>query len=107
MNYSEFVCFVNACDSFLDFAKKDIVLLEKITERYFNKRTLNEAVPEEWIQAILDSNSSRKKGNCGENKLLHILEKNGFQEVKIWEEFFNKKECVAKFSKIFSVKKCS
>jgi len=102
-NCSEFACFINACDSFLDLAKKDIVLLEKITERYFKKRILNEAVPEEWIQAILDSNSARKKGKCGENKLLNILEKYGFQEVKTWEEFFNKQKCVTKFSKIFSV----
>jgi len=88
----------------LDFAKKDIVLLEKIAQRYFDKRVLNEAIPEEWIQAILDSNSGRKKGKCGEKKLLHILTKNGFQGVKKWEDFFNKRKCVAKFSKIFSVK---
>ncbi len=102
-NCSEFGCFINACDSFLDFAKKDIVLLEKIAERYFDKRILNEAVPEEWVQAIIDSNSARKKGKCGENKLLNILEKYGFQEVKTWEAFFNKQKCAAKFSKIFSV----
>lgn len=51
-NCSEFSCFINACDSVLGFAKKDMVLLEKITKRYFAKRILNEAVPEEWIQAI-------------------------------------------------------
>jgi len=103
-NCSEFACFINACDSFLDFAKKDIILLEKIAERYFEKRILNEAVPEEWIQAILDSNSGRKKGKCGEKKLLRILTKYNFQEVKNWEDFFKKQKCVAKFSKIFSVK---
>lgn len=103
-NCSEFACFINACDSFLDFAKSDIILLEKIAYRYFDKRILNEAVPEEWIQAILDSNSGRKKGKCGEKKLLHILAKYGFQEVKIWEDFFNQWKCVAKFSKIFNVK---
>ncbi len=102
-NCSEFGCFINACDSFLDFAKKDIVLLEKIAERYFEKRILNEAVPEEWIHAILDSNSARKKGKCGENKLLNILKKYGFQEMKTWEEFFDTQKCVVKFSKIFSV----
>ena len=103
-NCSEFVCFINACDSFLDFAKKDMILLENIVKRYFDKRILNEAVPEEWLQAILDSNSSRKKGKCGEKKLLYILEKNGFQEVKKWEDLFNKQKCVAKFSKVFSIK---
>src|SRR3989338_6875665 len=103
-NCSEFACFINACDSFLDLAKRDVILLEKIAQRYFDKRILNEAVPEEWIQAILDSNSGRKKGKCGEKKLLHILAKYGFSEVKTWEDFFNKQKCVAKFSKIFSVK---
>jgi len=48
-NCSEFGCFINACDSFLGFAKNDIILLEKIAQRYFEKRILNEAVPEEWI----------------------------------------------------------
>ncbi len=103
-NCSEFTCFINACDSFLDSAKKDIILLEKIAQRYFEKRILNEVVPEEWIQAILDSNAPAKKGHCGEKKLLHILAKYGFQKVKSWEDFFNKQKCVAKFSKVFSVK---
>jgi len=102
-NCSEFACFINACDSFLDFAKKDIFLLEKIAQRYLEKRILNESVPEEWVQAILDSNSGRKKGNCGENKLLKILGKFNFQEVKNWKDFFDKQKCVAKFSKTFSI----
>ena len=72
-NCSEFGCFINACDSVLNFAKKDINLLEKITNRYFDNRILNESIPEEWIQAILDSNSARKKGKCGDIKLLNIF----------------------------------
>jgi len=88
----------------LDLAKQDILLLGKITQRYFEKRILNEAAPEEWIQAILDSNSGRKKGKCGEKKLLHILAKYGFHEVKTLARFSDKRKCVAKFSKIFSVK---
>ncbi len=103
-NCSEFICFVNACDSFLDSVKKDNTLLKMITWRYFEKRILNETVPEEWIQAIIDSNSARKKGKCGEKKLLSILVKYGFKEVKSWEEFVNQKKCVAEFSKIFSLK---
>jgi hypothetical protein len=103
-NCSEFACFINACDSFLDLAKQDIILLEKIVQRYFEKRILNETVPEEWIQAILDSNSGRKKGKCGEKKLLYILGKYGFQEVKTWKDFSDKRKCAAKFSKIFNVK---
>lgn len=103
-NCSEFSCFINACDSFLDFAKKDIVLLQKIAQRYFKKRILNETVPEEWVQAILDTNSGRKKGRCGENKLISILASSGFKEVKNWKDFFKDKKCVARFSKIFNVK---
>ena len=61
-------------------------------------------MPEEWIQAILDSKAPTRKGKCGEIKLLYILAKCGFQEVKTWEDFFNKRKRVAKFSKIFSVK---
>lgn len=102
-NCSEFACFINACDSLIKYAKNDIVLLKEITQRYFNKRILNEIAPEEWIQAILDSNSARKKGKCGENKLLYILVKNGFQKVKTWKDFSDKQKCVAEFSKIFSV----
>jgi len=103
-NCSEFVCFVNACDNILDSVKNDIELLRKITEKYFKKRILNEIVPEEWIQAILDSNSSRKKGKCGEIKLLSILQGLNFSEAKTWNDFFIKKKCVAQFSKIFSLK---
>jgi len=60
-NCSEFICFVNACDNTLDAVKKDLDLIKKITQKYFSKRLLSDLVPEEWIQAILDSNSSRKK----------------------------------------------
>ncbi|PIP18091.1 MAG: hypothetical protein COX43_00665 [Parcubacteria group bacterium CG23_combo_of_CG06-09_8_20_14_all_35_9] len=103
-NCSEFICFVNACDNILDSVRNDIGLLKEITKKYFDKRILNEVVPEEWIQAILDSKAPTRKGKCGEIKLLYILAKCGFQEVKTWEDFFNKRKRVAKFSKIFSVK---
>lgn len=103
-NCSEFACFVNACDNIIDEAKNEIKLLKKITERYFAKRVLNEIVPEEWIQAILDTNSSRKKGKCGENKLISILNKQGFKEVFDWDNFSKTDYCMVKFSKKFSLK---
>jgi len=103
-NCSEFACFVNACDNIIDEAKNEIKLLKKITERYFAKRVLNEVVPEEWVQAILDTNSSRKKGKCGENKLIYILKRKGFEEVFDWDDFFKTDYCVVKFSKKFSLK---
>ncbi len=77
---------------------------KKITEKYFTKRTLNEFVPEEWVQAIIDTNSSRKKGKCGENKLVSILEKQGFKEVFDWDDFLKTDYCVVKFSKKFNLK---
>ena len=103
-NCSEFACFINACDNIVDGAKNEITLLKEITERYFAKRTLNEMVPEEWIQAILDTNSSRKKGKCGENKLIHILKKQGFKIVSNWDDFLKTDYCVVKFSKKLSLK---
>ena len=104
-NCSEFICFVNACDNTLDAVKKDLDLMKKITQKYFSKRLLNELVPEEWIQAILDSNSSRKKGKCGELKLISILKKLNFNEVKNWKDFKKSNKCITQFSKVFSVKK--
>jgi len=103
-NSSEFACFVNACDNIIDDAKNEINLLKEITKRYFAKRVLNEIVPEEWMQAILDTNSSRKKGKCGENKLIYILKKQGFKEVFNWDDFSETDFCVVKFSKKFSLK---
>ena len=102
-NCSEFSCFVNACDNTLDAVREDLYLLKEITKRYFAKRVLNELVPEEWIQAILDSNSSRKKGKCGEIKLAAILKKAGFRRVNNWEELKNVEKCFAEFSRIFSM----
>lgn len=103
-NCSEFICFVNACDNTLFAVKKDIGLIKEISKKYFAKRSLKELVPEEWIQAILDSNSSRKKGKCGELKLIAILNKSGFKEIHSWEDFKKLDKCVAQFSRIFSIK---
>jgi len=95
---------VNACDNIIKGVKNEIVLLKKITEKYFSKRVLNEMVPQEWVQAILDTNSARKKGKCGEKKLIHILERHGFKEAFVWEDFFETDYCVVKFSKKFNLK---
>lgn len=103
-NCSEFICFVNACDNILDSVKNDIGLLKKITKRYFDRRILNAVVPKEWIQAILDSKASTRKGKCGEIKLLSLLRKVGINEVKTWHDFLSQKKCVAQFSKKFNLK---
>lgn len=103
-NCSEFGCFINACDNIIKSVKNEINLLKKITEKYFSKRTLNEIVPEEWAQAILDTNSSRKKGKCGEKKLIYILKRKNFEEIFNWDDFLKTDYCVVKFSKKFSLK---
>ena len=39
-NCSEFICFVNACDNTLKSVKRDLILIKKITQKYFSKRML-------------------------------------------------------------------
>ena len=102
-NCSEFSCFVNACDNVLNSVKNDMGLLKQIAKRYFNKRILNETVPEEWIQALIDNNSSRKKGKAGERKLMDILKTHNYEQVNRWDAFDSNSKCVAKFSKTFSM----
>lgn len=94
-NSSEFGCFINACDSTLDNARKDTELLKQITYKYFEKRIVNDIVPEEWIQAVLDSNSSRKKSKNGEKKIANILNENNFNLVKNISDFKKTKRCYA------------
>lgn len=106
-NCSEFGCFVNACDNIINGIKSETDVLKQISERYFQKRILNESVPEEWVQALLDNNSSRKKGKCGENKLIHILASSGIKEVGGWEDFLSVDSCVLRFSKKINLKKRS
>ena len=103
-NTSEFSCFINACDNSLDSVKDDIITLEKITEKYFNKRILNENSPIEWIQALIDNNSSRKKGKNGEIKLINILKKNNFVYCETWEEFKSKNQAIIGFSNKINIK---
>lgn len=98
-NYSEFGCFINACDSYMQEVINNLDLLKKITGLYLNKRTLNDIVPSEWIQAIIDKGSSRKKGHVGEDKLVNILKNKKFVFVKKFLNFKKHKKCIAKFSK--------
>jgi hypothetical protein len=102
-NCSEFGCFINACDNIIEKVKTEIDLLKDITEKYLEKRTLNDLVPAEWVQAVWDGNSSRRKGKTGENKLIAILEAMGFKEVLSWNDFFENDYCVAEFSKAFGL----
>lgn len=98
-NYSEFGCFINACDSTMEENINDMGLLKTITFLYLEKRDINDIVPSEWIQAIIDKGSSRKKGHAGENKLISILDKKGYTKAKNITDFMEIKKCVAKLSK--------
>jgi hypothetical protein len=98
-NCSEFVCFAHACDTTLEHLKKDFLSLKKVTCLFLKKRDLTELTPEEWIQALIDSHSSRRKGNSGEKKLKQICQKFGFIEAKNWDTFENENRVFASFSK--------
>jgi len=65
-NCSELGCFVNACDTTRDLIKNDFDSFKKITDLFIRKRILDDKAPENWIQAIIDTNASRKKGRLGE-----------------------------------------
>ncbi len=103
-NCSELGCFVNACDTTRDLIQKDYNSFKKITKLFLKKRDSDDKVPENWIQAILDSNSSRRKGELGENKLIKILKKLKFKKAENWKDFNKQEICAVKFSKkLFSM----
>ena len=97
-NANEFSCFVNACDNSIENIKEEIETLKIIVEKYFENRILNEFTPREWIQALIDNNSSRKKGKCGEDKLSSILINIGFEKTTNLVELKEKKFCFLRFS---------
>jgi hypothetical protein len=97
-NCSELGCFVNACDTTRDLIQKDFESFKKITYLFIKKRKLDDKVPENWVQAIIDSNSSRKKGDLGERKIINFLIKQGYKEVKEWDDFKKNNKCVVRFS---------
>jgi len=97
-NCSELGCFVNACDTTRDLIKKDYESFKKITELFIKKRILDDKAPENWLQAIIDSNASRKKGELGQNKLIKILGKLGYKPISGWSDFPRNKKCAAVMS---------
>lgn len=97
-NFSEFISFVNACDSRLEEVKEDLRLLKKTTLLYLEYRDLNDIVPAEWIQAFIDKSASRKKGQAGENKLIKILNEKGYKTAKNLKELKQSNYSVAKFT---------
>lgn len=98
-NRSEFVCFAHACDTTLEALKKNFDVLKRISLLYIEKRDITDITPAEWIQALIDSQSSRKKGSKGEKKLLQICYEKGFAIANRWQDLQNVSLAVAKFSK--------
>lgn len=105
---SEFACFITACDCNIDIFKENnnIEILKKIIDIFLKKRDICEFTYREWIQAILDSGSSRKKGVNGQNKLIEICKKYNYNFVNNFNDFINNKKVVANFTKNgdFSIK---
>lgn len=103
-NATEFSCFINACDNSIKDIVNEEETLKIIVEKYFEKRIFDESVPRQWVQALIDNNSSRKKGKCAENKLLDLLSKFGFTKVVKLEDLKNYKfsvySCNDKLEKI-------
>ncbi len=97
-NFSEFISFVNACDSRLEEVKNDMDLLKQTTLLYLQYRDLNDIVPSEWVQALIDKSTSRKKGHSGERKLIDLLDKKGYRLVRNLKDFNAHQYCVAKFT---------
>ncbi len=81
-NRSEFICFAHACDTTLDRLRNDLDLLKKVSSLYIQKRDITELTPYEWVQALIDSQSSRRKGRSGEKKLITFCQNMGFAEAK-------------------------
>ncbi|PKL47638.1 MAG: hypothetical protein CVV39_05430 [Planctomycetes bacterium HGW-Planctomycetes-1] len=100
-NRSEFLCFANACDTVLDVLKdeENSWLLKEITKLYLEKRNIVDITPKEWVQALCDSQASKKKGKAGEKKLINLCRKSDCPLVAKWEHFKQYKQAVAKFSK--------
>lgn len=98
-NYSEFVSFVNACDTNSSEILDSINIFIKVTGLYLKNRDLNDIVPAEWIQALIDRGASRRKGKAGEKKLVNILKQKEYVEIKNIDDFIKTKRAVAQFTK--------
>ncbi len=98
---SELACFFTACDYNLENVnKKNLNFIKEIINLFLEKRGICEYTYKEWIQAILDSGASRKKGKSGENKLINICLNNfKYKYVKTLKELKKENKCVATLTK--------
>lgn len=99
-NKSELACFLTACDCNLEnINQENLDIVKSIVDIFLEKRGICEFTYKEWLQAILDSGASRKKGKCGENKLIDISKKFNYQLVSTIQDLLNNKKAIAKFTK--------
>lgn len=91
INSSEFGCFINACDNTRDTIIKDVESLKQIIKLYIKYRDVDLLTPKNWVQAILDGNSSRRKGGSATNKLTKKLRNYNYIEAKNWDELNDNK----------------
>lgn len=104
---SELACFFTACDYNLEKVNEEnIELVKEIIDLFLEKRGICEFTYKEWIQAILDSGSSRKKGKCGENKLINTAISYNYKLVNNIKDFLLYDKVVVNLAKNgdFSIK---
>ncbi|GHT37768.1 hypothetical protein FACS189427_11170 [Planctomycetales bacterium] len=97
---SEFSCFAIACDETVETLKKNknYTAFKEVVDLFLLHRNSEAITSREWVQALIDSGASRKKGVTGENKLIDIAMQNGFQLIADWDNFMQTSKCVTKFS---------
>jgi hypothetical protein len=96
---NEFTSFINACDSSISSASRNLESLSKIVEFYHQYREFSEEASRIYIQAMLDKGSQRSLGSAGENKIIEIAEEYGFIHVYGIRDFTRNDYAVAKYSK--------
>lgn len=95
-NKSELACFISACDCNIEKFKKDnLNILIKIIDLFIEKRGICEFTYKEWLQAILDTGSSRKKGKIGEEKIITIAKKYKYHLVNNFDDLIKNKKAIA------------
>jgi len=97
---SEFACFLSCCDSSIQLlrscSQQDF---ENIVNLYLRYRNISKYTPEEWLQAVIDTGASRRKGGIGDKKLLNIAIETKFTKVKNMDELLRHNKAVACFNK--------
>ncbi len=104
-NYSEFMCFLNACDITTNSINiLSINDIKELIQKFFMYRNFNNTfdfslTPKQWIQAIIDKGSSRKNGKLGEAKISNMLEKYNFIKATTLNKMYESNQAFLQFDK--------